>query len=211
MPPAGAIEAKDIYTRSHSERVAKLAERLALTLAWTTKRARALHTSALLHDVGKIGIPDTILLKPGRLTPDEYEQLKRHAEIGAYIAAEVLEDEQVTWIRGHHERWDGTGYPDQLHGEQIPQGAQLLALADAWDVMTEARSYKATKSIEDALIDCQTPNRPAIRTRRRRRAPDPGRRRATRRTLAGCNTQCLSIGQAQHDDPANRGATHTFA
>jgi HD-GYP domain-containing protein (c-di-GMP phosphodiesterase class II) len=88
------------------------------------------------------------------LSPDEYEQVKRHAELGAAIAAEVLEDEQVTWIRGHHERWDGRGYPDELDQDTIPDGAQLLAIADAWDVMTADRCYESAKSVDVALAEC---------------------------------------------------------
>jgi diguanylate cyclase (GGDEF)-like protein len=151
---ARAIDSKDVSTHSHSERVAALAEHLALELGWTAKRARALHSAGLLHDVGKIGISDTILFKTSPLTHAELEELKRHAPLGGYIAAEVLEAEQVIWIRGHHERWDGTGYPDQLAREEISDGAQLLALADAWDAMTESRAYKRTSTWAEALAEC---------------------------------------------------------
>jgi putative nucleotidyltransferase with HDIG domain len=150
---ARAIDSKDSSTAQHSERVALNARELALALGWTQKRAELLHACGLLHDVGKIGIPDSILLRPGPLGADEYEQIKRHAEVSAQIAAEVLEDEQVSWIRGHHERWDGAGYPDQLRGDEIPDGAQLLALADAWDVMTQSRTYQQPKTIAEALAD----------------------------------------------------------
>ncbi|UTI65117.1 diguanylate cyclase [Paraconexibacter antarcticus] len=151
---ARAIDAKDIGTRSHSERVAALSEELARRCGWTSKRARQLHAAALLHDVGKIGIPDSILLKPSSLTADEYEEIKRHPEIGAQIAAEVLDEEPTRWVRHHHERWDGAGYPDGLAGHDVPDGAQLLALADAWDVMTTARSYQRTLTIEEARAEC---------------------------------------------------------
>ena len=151
---ARAIDSKDVSTHSHSERVADLAEQLALELGWTAKRARELHAAGLLHDVGKIGISDVILFKTSALNPEEREELKRHASLGGYIAAEVLEAEQVMWIRGHHERWDGNGYPDRLAGEDIPDGAQLLALADAWDAMTEARTYKPTRTYPEAVAEC---------------------------------------------------------
>jgi diguanylate cyclase (GGDEF)-like protein/PAS domain S-box-containing protein/putative nucleotidyltransferase with HDIG domain len=151
---ARAIDSRDPGTREHSERVAAHAQRLALELGWTSKRASLLHECGLLHDVGKIGIPDEILLKPGPLNAAEYEQIKQHAVISARIAEEVLEEEQVAWIRGHHERWDGGGYPDGLAGEQIPDGAQLLALADAYDAMTSMRSYQASLSPEQALSEC---------------------------------------------------------
>jgi diguanylate cyclase (GGDEF)-like protein/PAS domain S-box-containing protein/putative nucleotidyltransferase with HDIG domain len=153
---ARAIDCKDADTREHSERVAELAQRLALQLGWTTKRARLLHDCGLLHDVGKIGISDEILLKPAKLTEAEYEEIKRHAALSARIASEVLEDEQVRWIRGHHERWDGTGYPDQLLADRIPDGAQILAVADAYDVMTASRVYQRQRTPAEALTECQT-------------------------------------------------------
>ncbi|HWF73895.1 MAG TPA: diguanylate cyclase [Solirubrobacteraceae bacterium] len=151
---ARAIDSKDVSTNSHSERVAALAEHLALELGWTAKRARALHAAGLLHDVGKIGISDAILFKATPLTREEREELKRHAPLGGYIAAEALEAEQVIWIRGHHERWDGDGYPDRLGGAEIADGAQLLALADAWDAMTESRIYQPTSTRAQALAEC---------------------------------------------------------
>jgi diguanylate cyclase (GGDEF)-like protein/PAS domain S-box-containing protein len=152
---ARAIDSKDHETREHSQRVADLAEQLALALGWTEKRARMLHAAGLLHDVGKIGIPDRILLKPGPLSPSEYEQVKQHAELSARIAGEVLETEPVSWIRAHHERWDGSGYPCQLVGDQIPDGAQILAVADAYDVMTANRSYKSAITAAEALSECR--------------------------------------------------------
>ena len=152
---ARAIDAKDRSTHQHSERVADLARQLALQLGWTTKRARLLHACGLLHDVGKIGVPDSILLKPGRLSADEYEQIKQHAALSAQIAGEVLEPEQVSWIRGHHERWDGRGYPDGLSGAEISDGAQVLALAETWDVMTQDRVYAATGTHAAALAECE--------------------------------------------------------
>jgi HD-GYP domain-containing protein (c-di-GMP phosphodiesterase class II) len=101
-------------------------------------------------------VPDVILRKPEGLTVDEYETVKQHAGLGAQIASEVLSEEQVAWIRHHHERYDGSGYPDGMRGESIPDGAQLLALADAWDVMTSDRPYKAPMRIEEALAECRT-------------------------------------------------------
>jgi diguanylate cyclase (GGDEF)-like protein/PAS domain S-box-containing protein len=151
---ARAIDSKDVSTNSHSERVAALAEHLALELGWTAKRAQALHAAGLLHDVGKIGISDAILFKSSPLTAEEHEEVKRHAPLGGYITSEVLESEQVMWIRGHHERWDGDGYPDRLRGAEIADGAQLLALADAWDAMTENRAYQPARDRPDALAEC---------------------------------------------------------
>jgi hypothetical protein len=152
---ARAIDAKDPTTREHSERVARLACALAGARDWSAERIRQLEEAALVHDVGKIGVPDAVLLKPGRLDDDEYEAIKRHAALGAEMLEDVLCPEQVRWIRGHHERPDGRGYPDGLEAAQISEGAALLALADAFDVMTAARSYSTAKSPEVALAECR--------------------------------------------------------
>jgi diguanylate cyclase (GGDEF)-like protein len=152
---ARAIDAKDPGTRRHSERVASLARRLAAALDWTPERIRLLEETALVHDVGKIGVPDAVLLKPGRLDPAEYEIVKQHAVLGAEITADVLGQEQVDWIRGHHERPDGRGYPDGLAGDQISDGARILSVADAFDVMTMARPYSPPKNLADALAECE--------------------------------------------------------
>jgi diguanylate cyclase (GGDEF)-like protein len=153
---ARAVDAKDHSTRRHSERVAHVAVQLATAVGWPVSRAARLHEAGLLHDVGKIGVPDAVLFKPGSLTPEEFEQVKQHAPLGANIAAEVLDREQVEWIRHHHERWDGTGYPDGLAGAEPGDGAHILALADAWDVMTSARSYKSPLAVPAALEECRT-------------------------------------------------------
>jgi diguanylate cyclase (GGDEF)-like protein len=153
---ARAIDAKDPSTREHSERVAALAARLAQLRGWSPERVALLHEAALVHDVGKIGIPDATLLKPGRLDAAEYEQVKQHAALGARIVADVLDAEQVSWIRSHHERPDGRGYPDALEGAAIPEGAALLAVADCFDVMTVARPYSRARSAADALAECRS-------------------------------------------------------
>jgi diguanylate cyclase (GGDEF)-like protein/putative nucleotidyltransferase with HDIG domain len=152
---ARAIDAKDPSTREHSERVAALAARLAHAAGWRAERVALLHEAALVHDVGKIGVPDAVLLKPGRLDPDEYAQVKEHAALGARIVEDVLSPEQVSWIRSHHERPDGRGYPDGLSGHQIPAGAALLAAADCFDVMTVARPYSRAKDPGSALAECR--------------------------------------------------------
>jgi diguanylate cyclase (GGDEF)-like protein len=148
---AKAIDAKDPATIRHSERVAALASELATEAGWGPRDVARLHDAALVHDVGKIGVPDAVLSKPARLTDDEYEVIKRHADLGARIVAGVLDAEQVAWVRGHHERHDGRGYPDGLAGDQITEGAWLLALADGWDAMTGARVYSAPMSLDAAL------------------------------------------------------------
>jgi diguanylate cyclase (GGDEF)-like protein len=151
---ARAIDARDAYTRQHSERVADLAVRLATAIGWSVNSAARLREAALVHDVGKIGVSDAILLKPGPLTAAEYEAVKEHAALGARIVQEVLMEDQVSWVAHHHERWDGGGYPAGLRGERIPVGARLLALADTWDAVTVARGYGATRSIDEALAEC---------------------------------------------------------
>jgi diguanylate cyclase (GGDEF)-like protein/PAS domain S-box-containing protein len=152
---ARAVDAKDPSTAAHSERVAAMAERLARALRWPADRTALLGEAGLLHDVGKIGVPDSVLAKPGPLTPAEHELVKPHAALGATIAGEVLGAEQVAWIRGHHERWDGAGYPDGLAADAIPDGARILALADAWDVMTAVRLYGEPLGPEAALAACR--------------------------------------------------------
>lgn len=151
---ARAVDAKDPSTLRHSERVADLAVAIATALGWDSESLVRLREAGLVHDVGKIGVPDSILFKPARLTREEYRQITRHAAIGAEILADVLSAEQVAWVRGHHERWDGAGYPDGLAGDDIPAGARVLALADAWDVMTSERPYHRPLSVGDALAEC---------------------------------------------------------
>ena len=152
---ARAIDAKDQSTREHSQRVATLACDIARRLDWSEERVALLEDAALVHDVGKIGVPDAVLLKPGRLTDDEYDQIKRHAALGAQMVEDLLLAEQVGWIRAHHERPDGRGYPAGLTAAQIPDGAAILAVADAFDVMTATRIYSAARSREDALAECE--------------------------------------------------------
>ncbi len=151
---ARAIDAKDPATFQHSERVAQLAQDLAQHLGWPRTRALALRDAALLHDVGKIGVSEQILLKPGPLTDEEHALIKAHARLGCQIAREVVSPEQSQWILHHHERWDGSGYPAGLAGDEIPDGAQVLALADAWDAMTIARLYGRPLSHDEAMDEC---------------------------------------------------------
>jgi diguanylate cyclase (GGDEF)-like protein len=149
-----AIDAKDSLTREHSERVTALARRLALVSGWPTARVEQLENAALVHDVGKIGVPDAILLKPGTLSVYEYEVVKQHAALGAQIVEGVLSGEQVEWVRSHHERPDGRGYPNGLLAPSLSEGAGLLALADAFDAMTGPRAYGRQKDPEAAVQEC---------------------------------------------------------
>jgi HD-GYP domain-containing protein (c-di-GMP phosphodiesterase class II) len=150
---ARAIDAADPATSHHSERVGELAGDLAAELDWSPTLIAALDEAGRLHDVGKICIPEAILTKPGRLTPEEFEHVKAHTVFGAQLVANVLMPAQTAWIRGHHERWNGRGYPDGLAGEQIPQGALILSIVDAWDTMTSASSYAPVRSAGEAIVE----------------------------------------------------------
>lgn len=152
---ARAIDAKDHSTLLHSERVASLAGRLAEALDWLPERVAELREVALIHDVGKIGVPLEVLLKPGSLTSAEYDIVKGHVLLGSQITNEVLDTEQGAWLRSHHENFDGSGYPDGLAGDAIPDGAAILRVADSWDVMTSDRPYSVAMSPTEAIAECQ--------------------------------------------------------
>jgi putative nucleotidyltransferase with HDIG domain len=147
-----AVEARDPYTAGHSQRVQRIALALGRELGLDPERLESLGTSALFHDVGKIGVPDAILTKPAKLTPAEFESIKQHSERGADIVGKLsaLKD-AVPAIRHHHERWDGRGYPDALAGDEIPLEASIVGIADAWDAMTTVRPYAPALSTETAL------------------------------------------------------------
>lgn len=147
---AQAVDARDPNTQRHSERVADVSAALAAEIGWTPERVRQLHDAGLVHDVGKIGIPDSVLLKEGPLSDEERARIETHAALGAQMVADVLSDEQVAWVRGHHERWDGAGYPDGLIATAIPDGARLMATADAFDAMVSDRPYRPGMAIDVA-------------------------------------------------------------
>jgi HD-GYP domain-containing protein (c-di-GMP phosphodiesterase class II) len=151
---ARAIDAKDPATRRHSERVSEVVCRLARIAGWSAERARLLSEAALVHDVGKIGISDELLRKNESLSVTERDQVRSHAELAARIVEDVLVPEQVEWIRTHHERPDGRGYPRGLPESEIPEGAALLAVADAWDVMTMSPRDRLPKNADEALAEC---------------------------------------------------------
>ncbi|MBO0768243.1 MAG: diguanylate cyclase [Solirubrobacterales bacterium] len=153
---AQAIDAKDPDTLAHSERVAELVLRLALAGGWEEDSALALRDAALVHDVGKIGVDDALLHKPEKLTDAERGEVHFHAELSARITTGVLSEEQVSWVRCHHERFDGRGYPAGLIGAEIPDGAALLSVADAFDVMTSGRAYSPRRSRAEALAECHS-------------------------------------------------------
>jgi diguanylate cyclase (GGDEF)-like protein len=147
-----AVDTKDRYTRRHSEDVARYADFLAAQLELDPDTRRALHMAGLLHDIGKIGIPDGILRKPGRLTDAEYAIVKQHVALGDAIVRDLPDIELIrAGIRHHHERWDGHGYLHELAAEQIPLVARILAVGDAFSAMTTTRPYRKAFSVEEAL------------------------------------------------------------
>lgn len=151
-----AIDNKDHYTRTHSEEVTEYAQWIAEELGLSGEQKHTLRVAGLVHDVGKIGIPDEILLKPDMLTTAEYETMKQHAVLGAVMLAALPGMEQVAPIvRSHHERWDGRGYPDGLAGEGIPLLARILAVADAFSAMTTDRPYRKGMDWQSALAELQ--------------------------------------------------------
>lgn len=149
---AHAIEAKDPTTEGHCQRLAQHAEQLGRALGFSGARLRILRMGATLHDVGKIAIPEAILDKPGALTDAEYAIMQRHPIAGAEICAPLRSARDlIPAIRHHHERWDGTGYPDRLAGEAIPLDARIIAIVDAYDAMTSDRPYRRGLPSDKAL------------------------------------------------------------
>ena len=147
-----AVEARDSHTRGHTERVAALAARLGKQLGLSQERVKTLHQSALLHDIGKIGIPDSILNKPGRLTDEEFDVIRQHPVRGHAIVQSVRSlQAEVGGIRHHHERLDGSGYPDGLRGDEIPLDARIIVVADVFDALTSERPYRRAYTVDVAL------------------------------------------------------------
>ncbi len=141
---SGAIDAKDQYTRGHSERVAKLSEMLALKIGYTPEAAERIRISGLVHDLGKIGVPESVLCKPSRLTDEEFGQIKLHPTIGYEIIKDIPDlNDLLPGVLHHHERWDGNGYPAGLAGKDIPEMARIMALADTFDAMSSNRAYRS--------------------------------------------------------------------
>ncbi|MDX2016514.1 MAG: HD-GYP domain-containing protein [Planctomycetota bacterium] len=149
-----SIDAKDPYTRGHSERVAAISERIARALGYPADRAERVRIAGLVHDVGKIGVPESVLCKQGRLTDDEFASIKRHPEIGQRILAGIpLLADVLPGVLHHHERLDGKGYPHRLAGESIPEIARIIAVADTFDAMSSSRSYRAAMPREKVLAE----------------------------------------------------------
>ena len=144
------VEAKDPYTRGHSDRVSAFSVLLGKELGVSSEDLKTLEIGGLFHDIGKIGIPDSILLKEAKLTDDEYSQIKNHPSIGAHILCNAIVFQNILPIvKHHHERYDGNGYPSKLVGEQLPYLARIAAVADSFDAMTSKRTYRNAMLIED--------------------------------------------------------------
>ena len=153
------VEAKDTYTRGHSDRVSEYSVLIGQKLKLSEEDIKRLKIGGLFHDVGKIGVPDSILQKNAKLTDDEYSEIKNHPTIGAHIlsTASIFQD-IIPIVKYHHERYDGNGYPSQLKGEEIPFLARIAAVADSFDAMTSRRVYRDSLPIE-VVIDEITKNR----------------------------------------------------
>jgi putative nucleotidyltransferase with HDIG domain len=151
-----AIESRDPYTRGHSDRVSAIAEVIARRLGWKRSRLGALRLGALLHDIGKLNLDDAVLRKPGPLDDREFAEIKRHPLAGARLIRrfEALRP-ALPYVLFHHERWDGRGYPSGRSREQIPRGARIVAVADAFDAMISVRPYRPQLSIRDALTELE--------------------------------------------------------
>lgn len=151
-----SLEEKDSYTYGHSIRLAEYAVMLATEMGLSEEEIREAELSALLHDVGKIGIPDSVLLKPARLTRAEFEIMKTHPVRSARIVEKISSlHHLLPGIKHHHERWDGLGYPDGLKGEEIPLYARLILVVDTFDAMTSTRPYRLALDKEVAIAELQ--------------------------------------------------------
>ncbi|MBI9014713.1 MAG: HD-GYP domain-containing protein [Clostridiales bacterium] len=147
-----AIELKDVYTKGHASRVLEFSLDLGLAYGLSFKKLRKLETAAILHDVGKIGVPTGILIKPNSLTDEEYEEVKKHPEHARKLLSEIEGFEEITELAYcHHEHYDGGGYPRGLKEEEIPIEAQIIQICDAFDAMTSVRAYRSAMSKETAI------------------------------------------------------------
>ena len=146
------VEAKDAYTRGHSDRVSQYSVLIGKHLGLSDDDLRTLRIGGLFHDIGKIGVPDSILLKDAKLTDDEYSEIKNHPSIGAHIlSTATIFKNMIPIVKHHHERFDGHGYPSQLKGTDIPYLARIAAIADSFDAMTSKRTYRDSMSIEAVI------------------------------------------------------------
>ncbi len=147
-----SIDAKDAYTRGHSQRVAELSRALAQKIGLADEQCEREYLSGLLHDVGKIGVPEAVLTKPGRLSEDEFAAIKKHPEIGAQILGNIRQlQDIIPGVLYHHERWDGRGYPHGIAGESVPLMGRIIAVADSFDAMSSNRTYRPALPLETVL------------------------------------------------------------
>jgi putative nucleotidyltransferase with HDIG domain len=151
-----AIDAKDPYTRGHSDRVTRMSLKIAFQFGFAEDRLESLEYGALLHDIGKIGIKDEVLQKPGALNSEEYQYIQEHPLIGVKIieGLDFFKD-KIPMIRHHHEHYDGSGYPDGLLGAAIPLEARIIAVPDAFDAMTSARPHRGMMPLQDVLMELE--------------------------------------------------------
>lgn len=153
---ANAIELRDRYTRGHVERVMHYAMVIASEMGWSQSQIKALQFGAILHDIGKIYVQEDILSKAGPLDTEQWNEMRQHSIMGADLLQKIpYLNQAIPIIRHHHERWDGSGYPRGLKGDEIPLGARIVSVADSFDAMTTARVYQRTITPEDALAEIQ--------------------------------------------------------
>ena len=154
------LELKDPYTKDHSRRVSNYAKQIAINLGLPDEQVSEIEQAGWLHDIGKLAINDSVLLKPDKLNDPEFFHMRSHATLGGVLLSNLFEDNEFDnikdYARHHHERYDGRGYPDKISGEEIPLGARILCLADSFDAMTTQRSYNRPKKLEDAIFDLKT-------------------------------------------------------
>lgn len=148
---AYALEAKDAYTSGHSQKVADISVAIAKELDLPSEDIEKIRLAGLVHDIGKLGVKESVLNKPDRLTDEEFRQIQNHSEMGEHILAPIAGDSKILkMVRNHHERYDGTGYPDRLKGDQIPLCARIITVSDAYEAMTSERPYRSKMSDEEA-------------------------------------------------------------
>jgi putative nucleotidyltransferase with HDIG domain len=150
---AETLDLRDVATARHSETVGRYAERIAHQLGLRPDQIERVRVAGVLHDIGKLGISDAVLLKPGRLEPHEWEEIRRHPELGARILEHANLRDVASWVLAHHERVDGGGYPRGLAGESIPLEGRILAVADAYEAMTTDRPYRCAVSATEARAE----------------------------------------------------------
>ena len=153
---AYALEAKDVYTSGHSQRVTEISEAIAEHLGLPKETIEKIRLAGLVHDIGKIGVRESVLNKPGSLSDEEFKHIRLHSQTGERILKPIVDDKEILKaVRHHHERYDGWGYPDGLQGERIPLLARIIAVADTFDAMTSERSYRKALTKEEACAEVE--------------------------------------------------------